>query len=107
MSANHVTDQTFESEVLQNDGPVLVDFWAPWCGPCRAMSSVVEQVADEVASHASVVKVNVDDSKQAALQYGVQSIPTFAVFRDGKVQSQFSGIVPREKLLEALAVETN
>ena len=107
MSTNHVTDQTFESEVLQSDAPVLVDFWAPWCGPCRAMGPVVDELADEVANHARVVKVNVDDSKLAAQQYGVQSIPSFFVFRDGQVQSQFSGIVSKEMLLKALAAEQN
>ena len=103
MSANHVTDQNFEVEVLQGKGPVLVDFWAPWCGPCRAMGPVVDEVAQEVGENAKVVKVNVDESKQSAAQFGVQSIPSFFVFNDGEVQSQFSGIVPKQKLLDALA----
>ena len=103
MSANHVTDQNFEAEVLQGEGPVLVDFWAPWCGPCRAMGPVVDEVANEVGRSAKVVKVNVDESKEAAAQFGVQSIPSFFVFNNGEVQSQFSGIVPKQKLLDALA----
>ena len=107
MSVIHVDDRTFESEVFQGDDPVLVDFWAPWCGPCRAMSGVVDEVADEVAGQARVVKVNVDDSKQAAAQFDVQSIPSFVVLRNGNIQDQFTGVVPKQRLLDAIAVEQN
>jgi thioredoxin 1 len=102
MAALSVTDHTFTSEVLQSKVPVLVDFWAPWCGPCRAMSAVVDEVADELGDRVRVVKVNVDEAWATALQFGVTSIPSFAVIQAGNVLKRFSGLVPKDRLLSVL-----
>ena len=103
MSAKNVNDQNFQSEVLDSSTPVLVDFWAPWCGPCRTMVPVVDELADEIGDDAKVVKVNVDEAAETAAKYGIQSIPTFAVIKDGKVERQLGGVQPKEALREALA----
>ena len=107
MSATNVTDKTFNESVLQSDRPVLVDFWAAWCGPCRAMSSVVDEVADEIGDRAKVVKANVDEVAEAAAKFGVQSIPAFFVVQNGEVKDQLLGVVPKERLLEALEPHLN
>ena len=83
-----VTDANFESEVLQSDKPVLVDFWAPWCGPCVQLSPVIDQVADATAGKAKVAKVNVDESVQLAAKYRINSIPALLVFKGGQLQEQ-------------------
>lgn len=103
MSVHHVSSEAFESSVLQADVPTLVDFYADWCGPCRAMSSVLDEVADESGQAAKVVKVNIDESPELAAQYGVRSIPTFLVVRDGQVQDQLIGVQSKESLHAALA----
>ena len=102
MSATTVTERTFDEYVLQSDRPVLVDFWAPWCGPCRAMSTVVDEVADEVGDRANVVKANVDEVSEAAAKFGVQSIPAFFVIQNGEVKGAMSGVLSKERLLDAL-----
>lgn len=102
MSAVKVNDQTFQTEVLDSSKPVLVDFWAPWCGPCRMMGPLVDELAEELGSDAVVVKVNVDEASETATRYGVQSIPTFAVIKDGEVVQRFSGVLPKETLRNAL-----
>lgn len=107
MSATHVNDQSFKANVLDKEGTVLVDFWAPWCGPCRSMSGLVDELADEVSDRASVVKVNVDESAAAAEMYGVASIPSFMVVRNGDVKERFSGVVSKQRLLEALEPHLN
>jgi thioredoxin 1 len=102
MSAQNLTDGTFAAEVLQSEVPVLVDFWAPWCGPCRMMSRVVDEVSAELGDRARVVKVNIDEARATAVRYGITSIPSFAVIRGGEVQQRFSGVVPKDRLLGAL-----
>lgn len=103
---NHVlvtlTDENFQKEVLESTQPVLVDFWAPWCGPCRTMGPVVEELAKDYESRAVVGKLNVDDYQAVAARYGIQSIPTFLVFRNGEVADRMVGTVPKKVLEERL-----
>ena len=97
MSENvqNINDAEFEQVVLQSDIPVLVDFWAPWCGPCKMVGPVLEQIAGEYAGKAKVVKVNVDDNKQVAGSLGVQSIPTVVLYKDGEVVEKVIGARPK------------
>lgn len=92
-----VTDQDFDSVVLSSSQPVLVDFWAPWCGPCRQMAPILDEVAEELSDRLVVAKVNVDECPQTARQYSIVSIPTFILFRDGKVSETFVGGSPKAK----------
>ena len=86
MSASvYINDNDFETQVLQANGPVVVDFWAEWCGPCKAMSPLVDELAGEVEGKAKIVKINIDESPNAPTKYGVRGIPTFMIFKDGKV----------------------
>lgn len=94
----NATDSNFQDEVLQAEKPVLVDFWAAWCGPCRMVGPVVEQIADEYKEKLKVVKVNVDENPATALQYGVMSIPTLAVFKGGQVVQKMVGYMPKDKM---------
>ena len=91
-----VTDSTFEAEVLKSEIPVLVDFWAPWCGPCKSMLPIVEEVANEYEGKVKVVKVNVDESTEVPQKYGVMSIPSFFVFKDGEAAANFVGVKTKE-----------
>lgn len=100
--AEHVTDANFENEVLQSDVPVLVDFYADWCGPCKMIAPFVEQLADEFAGKAKVVKLDVDASPATAQAYRVMSIPTLLVFKNGEVMEQIVGAVPKATLEEKL-----
>jgi len=97
-----LSDQTFDAEVLQSDRPVLVDFWAPWCGPCRLIAPIVEQLAGENAQTLKVAKVNIDDSPNVAANYGVSSIPTLMIFKGGEVVDRFVGVQPKHRLQEAI-----
>jgi thioredoxin 1 len=95
------TDQNFDAEVLQADGPVLVDFWAPWCGPCRQIAPMIEELANENAG-IKIGKINIDDNPQAAQRFQVNSIPTLLVFKGGEVSETFVGVRPKTQLQEAL-----
>lgn len=90
-----VTDATFEGEVLQSETPVLVDFWAEWCAPCRAIAPIVKEIADDNSGKLKVVKVNIDESPQTPGTYGIRSIPTVLVFKGGQVVSQLTGARPK------------
>lgn len=93
-----ITEQNFEQEVLQSDKPVLVDFWAPWCGPCRMLAPTVAQIAEEMEGIAKVGKVNVDEQPGLAARFGISSIPTLIVFEDGKVRSNSVGVIPKSAI---------
>ena len=92
------TDDNFEGEVLKSDKPVLIDFWAPWCGPCKAIGPVVEELAEQLKDSIKVMKLNVDENNKTALNYGVRSIPTLILFKEGKVLDTLIGLVPKERL---------
>lgn len=96
------TDETFEADVLKSDMPVLVDFWAPWCGPCRAVAPILEEVAEANKDKIQVVKLNTDDNPETATKYGVVSIPTMNVFVGGDVAKTIVGAHPKPKLLREL-----
>ncbi|MFO5491766.1 MAG: thioredoxin [Cuspidothrix sp.] len=97
-AAAQVTDSTFKEEVLDNEVPVLVDFWAPWCGPCRMVAPVVEEIALQYDGRLKVVKVNTDENPQIASQYGIRSIPTLMIFKDGQKVDMVVGAVPKTTL---------
>jgi thioredoxin 1 len=96
-SLNEVTDSSFQADVLEADGPVLVDFWAPWCGPCRVVAPVLEEIAAE-RSDLKIVKLNVDENQQTAAQFQVLSIPTLILFKHGQVAKKVVGAYPKRKL---------
>ncbi len=98
MALIHLTDDNFKKEVLESDLPVLVDFWAPWCGPCKMIGPLVEESAKEFDKKLKVAKVNVDESPQAATKYGVMSIPTLIFFKQGKIMGQVVGVLSRQEL---------
>jgi thioredoxin 1 len=93
-----VTDNNFQAEVLESDVPVLVDFWAPWCGPCRMVAPVVEEIAKEKSGQLKVVKLNTDENQQTSIQYNVLSIPTLIVFRNGQEAKRVTGAYPKKRL---------
>lgn len=93
-----LNNSSFETEVLKSNKPVLVDFWAPWCGPCKALAPVIDEISNEYADKLKVGKVNVDDNPEISMQYGIRSIPTLIVFKDGEVFEQVIGAVPKSEI---------
>lgn len=98
-----VLDSNFDTEVLQSSIPVLVDFWAPWCGPCKSIAPVLEELATEFGGKIKVVKVNVDDNPKTPTQYNVRGIPNLVFFKGGKVVDQIVGAVPKDQLVAAIS----
>ena len=97
----NVTDANFQAEVLESEQPVLVDFWAPWCGPCRVVAPVLEEIAGE-RQDLRIVKLNVDENQQTAARYGVMSIPTLIVFKNGEAAHTIVGALPKKRLVQEL-----
>ena len=93
----HVTDGDFQAEVLESEQPVLVDFWAPWCGPCRVVAPVLEEIADE-RDNLRIVKVNIDENQQTATNYQILAIPTMVLFRNGQEAKRIQGAMPKKRL---------
>jgi thioredoxin 1 len=102
MKPIEVTDANFQQEVLKSDKPVLVDFWAVWCGPCRLIAPVVEEIATEYSGQLKVGKMDVDNNPETAMQFGIRNIPTLLVFKNGKVVDHIVGALPKRNLLEKL-----
>lgn len=102
MAATHLTPETFQAEILEGKKTALIDFWADWCGPCKMLGPVIDQLSDELSGQAMVGKLNIDDHGSLAQQYGVMSIPTVIAFRDGKEIGRVVGLVPKARLEELL-----
>lgn len=101
-NVRELNDAAFDQEVLRSDMPVLVDFWAPWCGPCKQIAPLVEQLASEYDGKLKVFKMNVDDNPQTSLRYGIRGIPNLIFFKGGTVTDQIIGVVQKSKLIEAV-----
>jgi thioredoxin 1 len=99
---NHVTDANFDQEVLKSDQAVLIDFWAPWCAPCRAIAPLIDELAGEYAGRLKVVKINVDDNPETPARYGVRGIPNLLIIKSGQVKEQIVGAVPKSHLVRAV-----
>ena len=107
MKPIELTDSNFQAEVIKADTPVLIDFWAEWCGPCKIIAPVVEEIAIEYQGKLKVGKVDVDNNQQVAMQFGIRSIPTLLIFKGGKVVDQVVGAVPKKMLVEKIAKHVN
>ena len=104
MSGNviELTDAAFDEVVHSSDVPVLVDFWAPWCGPCIMMAPILKEIADEYADKAKICKLNTDDARDSAIEFGIQAIPTTILFKDGQVQNKWVGLTSKKNLAAAI-----
>ncbi len=102
--ATDVTTSTFEQEVIQSEKPVIVDFWAEWCGPCHAVAPVLERIAEERKDEVKLVKENIDDEQELAMRYGIASIPTIVLFKDGRPAAAAIGAQPKSRLEQALGL---
>jgi thioredoxin 1 len=103
MSTVTVTDESFEQDVLKASKPVLVDFWAEWCGPCKQIAPALEQIAEELHDQVTIAKLNIEDSPTTPSRYGVRGIPTMMLFKDGQMASMKVGAMPKQKILEWLS----
>ena len=99
MATKPVTDADFDASVLQADGPVLVDFWAEWCGPCKQIAPALEEISDELGAKVTVAKINIDDNPNTPTKYGVRGIPTMMIFKDGEVYATKVGAMPKGKIV--------
>jgi len=97
-----ITDDNFEQEVIKSDKPVLIDFWATWCGPCKMIAPIVEELVDEYEGKAKIGKLDVDNNQQTAIKFGVRSIPTILIFKDGKLKDTIIGAVPKVQIVQRL-----
>src|SRR5574340_687534 len=97
-----ITDENFDNEVIKSNQPVLIDFWATWCGPCRMVSPIVEELAGEYSGKIKIGKLDVDENQKTSIQYGVRSIPTLLIFKDGKVKDTIIGAVPKNHIVQRL-----
>ncbi|MEM9632429.1 MAG: thioredoxin TrxA [Pseudomonadota bacterium] len=98
MATTQVTDASFETEVLKSDGPVVVDFWAEWCGPCKMIAPALEEISDEMDGQVKITKLNIDENQDMAMKYGVRSIPMLILFKDGEPMATQVGAAPKGKL---------
>jgi thioredoxin 1 len=98
------TDANFQKEVLEAEVPVLVDFWAPWCGPCRVQGPIIEELAGEIGASAKIGKLNVDENMDTSMKYGVMSIPTIIIFKKGEIAAKFVGVKEKDELAKAIGV---
>ena len=97
-----LTDATFDETVHNSDEPVLVDFWAPWCGPCKMMAPILIELADEYAGKAKVCKLNTDDARDSAMEFGIQAIPTIILFKGGQIEKKWVGLTSKKDMAEAI-----
>ncbi len=101
-SVIELTDATFDNTVHDSDVPVLVDFWAPWCGPCKMIAPIVQEIAEDYAGKAKICKLNTDDARDSAMEFGISAIPTLILFKDGQVQKKWVGLTSKKILAEAI-----
>ena len=101
-SVIELTDATFDNTVHNSDVPVLVDFWAPWCGPCKMIAPIIEEIAEEYSGKAKICKLDTDEARDSAMEFGISAIPTIILFKDGQVQKKWVGLTSKKDLTEAI-----